>query len=571
MTQPTGAYPPDREGVGGVIHPHAHAKEVRASIEDHIAGVLSGQVPSNHWLRLAAERWNRDLERPELRMDWDEVERMVTFIEGLRLVGGHAGQEWTLLPWQRWVLASAVGWRWSDGTPRTRMLLLQVARKNGKSTLMAGLALWELVGRGKPGRAVHVIANKREQARIVLDTARDMARPLLPEKTATGSRTVQHNRIVTDWGTLDAQTAAEKSLDGLNPSLWIGDEVSEWRGRFITKLTTSTVGRDDALGCLITTPGNNPELIYPELVEQCQRMLEGEVRLDDWQAFIYGVDEEDQPEDAATWAKANPSLGAALRLDTIKRQWDTMQLTPLGRVEFSRFHLARAVDVAGRWLEMKHWDAVTEPTEVPDGAEVWMGVDLSKTLDMSAVVLARPTAGGIVHLKGFYWYPEENAREREIEYQMPFRRWASEGRLTLSPGREISWESIRTKIVELCRQFNVRQIAVDPWMAAYFNETLKAAGLPVFEHAQSISMMAAATQDWQNLWVGRRLRHGGDPILRAACANAAVKQDDAGNIRPSKASSRTLIDPLVASIMAVHSWALSQGAAPSMYESGATI
>jgi phage terminase large subunit-like protein len=235
-------------------------------------------------------------------MDWDLVSRMVEFIQGLRLVGGHAGRRWELLPWQQWVLASAVGWKWkATGLPRTRMVLLQVARKNGKSTLMAGLALWELIGRQEPGRAVHVIANKLDQAKIVLDTARTMAVPLLPPRTATKSRTVQHNRIVTDLGFMDAQTAAERSLDGLNPSLWIGDEVAEWKGRFITKLTTAGVGRDDALGCLITTPGNNPDLIYPDLVRQCEKVLEGELRLDDHQAFIYGVDEEDQLEDRGCW------------------------------------------------------------------------------------------------------------------------------------------------------------------------------------------------------------------------------------------------------------------------------
>jgi len=505
-------------------------------------------------------------------MDWGLVNRMVEFIEGLKLVGGHAGRRWELLPWQQWVLASAVGWKWkATGLPRTRMLLLQVARKNGKSTLMAGLALWELIGRNEPGRAVHVIANKLDQARIVLDTARTMAVPLLPPRTATKARTVQHNRIVTDLGFMDAQTAAERSLDGLNPSLWIGDEVAEWKGRFITKLTTAGVGRDDALGCLITTPGNNPDLIYPDLVRQCEKVLEGELRLDDHQAFIYGVDEEDQLEDRGCWPKANPSLGASLRIETLERQWESMSITPIGRTEFTRFHLARAVDVAGRWLEMTHWDAITEPSEVPDGAEVWMGVDLSKSLDMSAVVIARPTAAGVVHLLGRYWYPAENAKEREVTYGLPFRKWAAEGLLTLNPGREIDWQQIIEEIVELSRRYRVRQVAVDPWMSALFNETLKGKGLQVAEHGQGIAMMGPASQEWQNLWVGRRLRHGGDPILRHACANAACKTDDAGNVRPSKAYSRGLIDPLVAAMMAVHAWALGQGTQPSMYETGAGV
>jgi phage terminase large subunit-like protein len=543
----------------------------RDTIERHVAQVLDGTVVSNHWIRRAAERWTRDLERPELWMDWAEVQRMVDFIQGLKLTAAFAGQRWELMPWQQWVLASAVGWRWSDKTLRTRTLLLQVARKNGKTTMMAGLGLYHLLGQGKPGRSVNIIANKADQAKLLINTAREMARGLLPRLDATGSKCIQHNRIVCDQGTMDTQTASEKSLDGLNPSLWIGDEVAEWKGRFVTKMETATIGRPDGLGVLITTPGNNPENVYAEMVQKSEKVLDGELSLDAWQAFIYGIDEEDSAEDRTCWPKANPSLGSALTIKVLETQWESMQLTPISRLEFTRFHLARPIDYLGKWLDMTHWDSVTEPAEIAEGSEVWMGVDLSKSMDMSAVIICRPGAGGTVHLMGRYWYPELHAQEREITYQLPFRRWASEGRMTLTPGREINWADIRAEILQLSKRYQVKRIAVDPWMAAYFNESLKAEGLPVAEHSQSLSMMAPASQTWQNLWVGRKVRHSGDPILRSACANAQAKVDDAGNVRPTKAHSRGLIDPLVAAIMAVHAWSLDQGAPPSMYEDGTGV
>ena len=496
---------------------------------------------------------------------------MVDFIQGLKLTAAFAGQRWELMPWQQWVLASAVGWRWSDKTLRTRTLLLQVARKNGKTTMMAGLGLYHLLGQGKPGRSVNIIANKADQAKLLINTAREMARGLLPRLDATGSKCIQHNRIVCDQGTMDTQTASEKSLDGLNPSLWIGDEVAEWKGRFVTKMETATIGRPDGLGVLITTPGNNPENVYAEMVQKSEKVLDGELSLDAWQAFIYGIDEEDSAEDRTCWPKANPSLGSALTIKVLETQWESMQLTPISRLEFTRFHLARPIDYLGKWLDMTHWDSVTEPAEIAEGSEVWMGVDLSKSMDMSAVIICRPGAGGTVHLMGRYWYPELHAQEREITYQLPFRRWASEGRMTLTPGREINWSDIRAEILQLSKRYQVKRIAVDPWMAAYFNESLKAEGLPVAEHSQSLSMMAPASQTWQNLWVGRKVRHSGDPILRSACANAQAKVDDAGNVRPTKAHSRGLIDPLVAAIMAVHAWSLDQGAPPSMYEDGTGV
>jgi phage terminase large subunit-like protein len=543
----------------------------RDTIQRHVAQVLDGTVISNHWIRKAAERWNRDLERPELWMDWAEVQRMVDFIQGLKLTAAFAGQNWQLMPWQQWVLAAAVGWRWTDGLTRTRMVLLQVARKNGKTTMMAGLALYHLIGQQTKGRVVSVVANKRDQAKLLLDTAREMARPLLPERDSVKQKAVQHNKIVCDYGIMDTQTASEKSLDGLNPSLWIGDEAAEWKGRFITKMETATIGRDDGLGVIITTPGNNSENVYAEMVQKSEKVLDGEIKLDSWQAFIYGVDDEDSVEDRSCWPKANPSLGSALKMRVLESQWEGMQLTPMSRLEFVRFHLARQIDYLGKWLDMTHWDVIAEPAEIPDGSEVWMGVDLSKSFDMSAVILCRPGAGGTVHLMGRYWYPADHAQEREILYQMPFRRWGSEGRLNLTPGREINWADIRAEILQLCTRYQVKRIAVDPWMAAYFNESLRAEGLPVAEHSQSISMMAPASQTWQNLWVGRKIRHSNDPILRSACANAQAKVDDAGNVRPTKAHSRGLIDPLVAAIMAVHAWSLDQGAPPSMYEDGTGV
>ena len=242
---------------------------------------------------------------------------MVDFIQGLKLTGAYAGQDWALLPWQMWVLAAGVGWRWSDGSHRTRTLLLQVGRKNGKTTMMAGLALYHLLGQGKVGRSVNVIANKADQAKILMDAARDMARPLLPDRDSKKRTCVQHNRIVCDQGQMDTQTASEKSLDGLNPSLWIGDEVAEWKGRFVTKMETATIGRDDGLGVLITTPGNNPNNVYAEMVAKSEKVLDGEKSLDAWQAFIYGIDEEDDAGDRSCWGKANPSLGAALKLQTL--------------------------------------------------------------------------------------------------------------------------------------------------------------------------------------------------------------------------------------------------------------
>jgi len=222
---------------------------------------------------------------------------------------------------------------------------------------------------------------------------------------------------------------------------------------------------------------------------------------------------------------------------------------------------------------MRHYDEVPQdPVEIPEGARVWLGVDLSKSQDLSAVVVVHPKGDETIELEGHYWYPEEHAREREIMYAAPFRTWRNKGILTLTPGRNIPWEPIRERINELCKRYNVQQIAVDPWASSYFIETLEGQdGLPVVGHLQSMAHMAPATQEWQNIWVARRFRHGGDPILRMCCANATVWEDNNGNIRPIKDAKRGLIDALIAGIMGVHAWAESVGEGPSMYEMGVGV
>ena len=155
------------------------------------------------------------------------------------------------------MIANLWGWRYvEDGRRRTKLAILQVARGNGKTTLAAGLALWDLLL--GDGRRVHVVANNEEQAAICLDTARTMIR-----RQARPDVTVLWDRIErkAEDCLMTGLPALERALDGLNPSFWIADEAAEFKGRFLTKLLTTGSKRKESLGLIITTPGANPENI----------------------------------------------------------------------------------------------------------------------------------------------------------------------------------------------------------------------------------------------------------------------------------------------------------------------
>jgi hypothetical protein len=142
-------------------------------LTDYAESILTGGRPSGKWVYAAARRFMRDLERKDLTLDAAAVDHALEFFTRLPLVGEDTGKPFDLHPWQRFVIGNLVGWRNADGRRRFKLAMLQVARGNGKTTLMAGLALWDLLG--GEGRRVHVIANNEDQAGICLDTARTMA------------------------------------------------------------------------------------------------------------------------------------------------------------------------------------------------------------------------------------------------------------------------------------------------------------------------------------------------------------------------------------------------------------
>ena len=526
-------------------------RDARATVLAYADAVVSGRETAGRWIYAAAQRFQRDLQRSDLAMDWDAVAAVDAHFRALSLVGESSGDRFELHPWQLWILAQIVGWRTADGRRRVRLALVQVARGNGKTTLMAGLALWDLLG--GDGRRVHVIANNEDQAEICLNTSRQMAQRLAREDTL-----VRFNRIVRPSHDCEmtALPALERSLDGLNPSLWIADEAAEFKGRFLTKLLTTGAKRRESTGVIITTPGSNPENHYAELVKQGEAILAGEIEDDTVLPILYGLDPTDALDDESTWPKANPGLALGQPdVVSLRRSYNTMKRSAMGRGEFARYHAARCDENTGGWLDMAQWPGgQTIDWEVLKGREAFVGLDLSKSLDMTAAVVIVPLEDGRVALRGHYFWPRAHVAQRELDYRYPIRSWASEGRITLTPGSEIDYDAVFARILDLCAEFKVRSVGYDKWGTTYLAERMVERGIPLVEYRMGIATFGPGCQLFQNLWAGGKLVIGDDPILRRSCAEAHAKRDVNGNIRPVKSREFCAIDPLVASVIACHVW-----------------
>jgi phage terminase large subunit-like protein len=188
------------------------------------------------------------------------------------------------------------------------------------------------------------------------------------------------------------------------------------------------------------------------------------------------------------------------------------------------------------------------------GRPAWIGLDLSKTLDMTAAVVCVPLDDGRVALRGYYWWPKQDVAQRELDYRLPIRTWAAGGHLTLTPGREIDYESVRAKLIELQTEFDVRAVGYDRWGSKYLVEQLVSDGLPMEAYSMGVATFGPGCQLFQQLWVGGNILCGDDPVMRAACRTAIAKRDRNGNITITKEARRSIVDPLVAAVIGIHCW-----------------
>jgi phage terminase large subunit-like protein len=529
---------------------------------EYAQSIVDGRRPSGKWIFAAAKKFLADLERDDVYFDDDEGRRLVAFFRGLTLIGDASDEPFELRPWQLWALGNIWCWRRRDDhTRRVSNAILQVGRGNGKTTLMAALCLYDLCS--GPGKRVHVIANREEQAMICVDTAKTMVSRMQVTDLETRFSHIMRKDADCIFTALPAKAS---SLDGLTPSLWIADEAAEYKGRFLSKLSSSMAKRREALGVIISTPADNPDGIYGEKVAHAEAILKGEVEDDSTVAMLFGIDDDDQLEDEEAWLKANP--GAEHHQPSVKslrRTWTSSRMTPMGRAEFARYHCCRMTEEQGGWLDMSLWPA---PSEIDwasmRGRAAWVGLDLSKSLDLTALVVIVPLDDGRVALRGHYWWPSHAVAQREVDYRMPIRNWAANGKLTLTPGREVDYHAVRKTLKEIAEEFNLQSVAFDRWGSKYFAEVVQNEDrIPLEAYSQGISTMGPGCQLWQQYWVGGKFVISDDPIMRNACRTAIALRDTNGNIKVDKRRAQSIVDPLVSAIMGLHCWG---GEVRSVYE-----
>lgn len=419
------------------------------------------------------------------------------------------------------------------------------------SELAAAIANKLLFADDEQGAEIYSAAADRDQAGIVFEVAASMVRqsPSLSQRAKIIPST---KRMIYGESFYRVLSAEHATKHGFNAHGVLFDELHTQPSRELWDvLTTSGGTRRQPLVVAITTAGWDRNSICWEIHEYARKVLEGIIVDPTFYAVIYAAPDDADWTDETIWQAANPALGDFRDIEEMRAFCERAKQTPALQNTFRRLYLNQWTRQDERWLDVSSWDAAAGEVFREDlaGERAYAGLDLAKKYDLAAFVLVLPDDEHCFDVLPFFFVPEATVEKRSRVDHVPYDRWVEDGFIQATPGNVIDYRWIRKRIEELGEEFNIREIAFDRWGATEIIQYLQEDGFEVVEFGQGFRDMSPPTSELLKLVLEKRLRHGGNPVLRWMADNLVVDQDPAGNLKPNKVKSRERIDGMVALIM----------------------
>jgi phage terminase large subunit-like protein len=534
------------------------------SADRYIEDVLSGQVLVGKYVRKAVERHVRDLSEAKGRgyyFDRAEAAWILNCFNLFRHTSGElAGEVFVLSPWQAFIVASVFGWkRIDDGTRRFRRVYTEVARRNGKSTLLAAIAIILLLLDGEPSAQVYSAATKRDQAKIVWREASKMVKASSELRQAI--RVYRDSLAVPSTESTFIPLASDsKGLDGLNISGAVVDELHAHPTPDVWELIdTATGSRAQPLIWSITTAGFNQNGICYELRQFCIDVLNGIVENDQWFIAVYAIDQEDVYSDEACWVKANPNIPyIPSLLADLREKASRASRSANAMNNFLVKCLCRWTSQGKRWLKLEDWDKCKAPLIYNDllHRPAFAAIDMAEKLDLTSACLCIPPLNDAEkwrYLWQFY-LPQDTLDKHRENGDLRWEEWAKSGLLTVTEGATTDQRVVEAQILKWRDEFDLRQVAFDPHGMARLSSDLLDAGIEMVEITQRFETLNEATKEFEAQIVAGKLEHDGNVLMRWQVDNVCLLTSNDGfcrPIRPQRQSNDRKVDGVLAAVMAL--------------------
>jgi len=493
-------------------------------------------------------------------------DRAVRFLRALRHPASTAPKRAFQLytPFER-MTKRIYGPRNPDGIRVVKKVFLMLGRGNRKTSHAAAWSLLHLLGpEAVPAGQVIFAACDREQAGIGFREAANIVRMdrRLVAATKINDAFNSAKRILNrqNGATLKAISSDGKAQHGTTPNFILIDEIHQWKGRDLWEaLDSGTTKVADPLTIICTTAGRGQDNLGFEQYDYAYKVATGEIDDPTVLPILFQLEPGDDWRDEATWLKANPGLPYGFpNIVGLRNKLKEAENSPPARYQFQQLNLniwqASSRDPL---FDMAVYDAGSDPNfDLADleGLPCWLGVDLSRSGDLTAIVGAWRHDDGRITMHPWFYLPSEGLEDKAKLEQVPYPRWRDDGLLNVISGPVIEPDVIADKIIDLCGSYDVREVVFDPSLAGPIMGKLMDHGINVLQLPQTAKHMHGPICDLERVVNGRRIRHGAHPILRNHFESVVVKRaTNAGELTTMHKGTRhsNHIDGAIASALAV--------------------
>lgn len=547
-------------------------------IEEYYNKISSGEIVACKKIKAVYKKLVNDLKKPKkvsfLNKITDEIEehtyifdekkanRPIQFIEKYckHSKGKWAGKPVILELWQKAHIQALYGFVDKEtGLRKYRKFVLFVGKKNGKSTEGSGLGLYQLTSDGEGGAEIYSVATKKDQAKIIWEEAKRMAAksPALNKRTRRLVNGIFYDKTESLFKAVASET---DSLDGLNGSAILADEIWAWRDKGLLDIMADSISvREQPIIFEFSTMGKIREAVfdgeyeYLEAVIKGYEGLEGGIEDETVLPFIYELDEAKEWTDEKAWIKANPNLGVTKTYKYLRDKVEKAQKKPdeLSNLLCKEFNVRTTAQEA--WVD---FDTVNneETYDMDNLYDTYAigGVDLSSTTDLTCATLLI-----VKHNKKYvlqqYFIPSERLEFKIKDDKIPYDKWEKRGLVTICDGAKVNYSDVTQWFLRMNDEYKISTlwIGYDPWNTQYWVEEMKEYGFEMVEVRQGAKTMSNPMKQLEADLIEKNVNYNNNPVLKWCLCNTSVKRDDNDNIRPVKGQKqRARIDGTVSLIIA---------------------
>ncbi|MCT8876652.1 terminase large subunit [Shewanella xiamenensis] len=540
----------------------------------YAADIITGHIVSNKYIKLACQRFIDDLnqiEDPTFKYFFStkKAQRIVDFYKHMKhTTADFYGKPFELMPWQIFIVSNIIGWLKKEPHHRSKKHVrrfteaqLWVARKNGKSALSSGLALYFFLADGEHGAQVYSVGPSLKQAKIVYEQSTELIQsmPVKHDKAFKRRFDGMH------YGNSKYQPLANNSstLDGLSSHLVVCDEIHEWTDRNLYNvMKTSTGIRTQPLMLVISTAGTILDGIAVDLYKRGQRMLDKVIQADHMFTMLYGIDDDDSYFDEDIWFKANPALGLVKTYEEMRKDAEAARDIVSQRNDYLTKHLNVFCHSEKVWLKKQDLDKCILEMDFESDKykkyDCYIGADLAQKIDLTAVsavfkVPETDTQSGKVeyHMMQKHYISRGAINKASEQVQNLYEVWSQMGYLEIVESSITDFDLVRDYILDLSKKYKVIDVAFDPAQGnQLMNELRNNHGINVVEVKQTPVQLNEPVKRIEAMIVDGRLKYNGDKVFEYCCSNALLKNHNNNIVSIVKNANEDKTDSLMAMIVA---------------------